>query len=397
FVIFATGCLSVPFTPPIAGLADFSGSTYTTGHWPHEPVDFSGQKVAVIGTGSSAIQSIPLIAKEAAEVTVFQRTANYSVPARNAMASSEISSETKESYQALRELAKTTPSGILTYPNPVSALEVSDQERMAAYEKRWENGGLAFLAAFSDIMTDQKANDTASDFFKNKIRSIVRDTETAEALCPTFPLGGKRMCVDTEFYETFNRDNVSLVNLKKEPIESIDGNILYTTSRSFEFDTIVLATGFDAMTGALNAVDIRGKENLSLKQTWSEGPDNYLGLMVNGFPNLFTVTGPGSPSVFTNMLMAIEQHVDWITDCLEHMAANDLTRIEAQPKAQLEWGTEVQRAANQFLRSDTDSWYTGANIEGKKNVFMPYMGGLPAYRDTCDEVASDSYRGFKLA
>ena len=396
FVVFATGCLSVPFAPTINGLENFSGPVYHTGKWPHEQVSFEGLKVGFVGTGSSGIQSLPIVAKEAAEVTVFQRTANYSVPAHNSKANPEVSKQTKANYPELRELAKTTLSGVLTYPNTQSALEVPEEERTTVYEERWADGGLPFLGAYSDIMTDLQANETASEFFKNKIRGIVKDPATAELLCPKFPLGGKRMCVDTDFYQTFNRNNVTLISLKEEPIECLSSNAVHTTNRAIECDALVLATGFDAMTGALNAIETKGKDGQTLKDQWASGPQTYLGLMVNGFPNLFTVTGPGSPSVFTNMLMAIEQHVDWITDCLEQMKTKGQTLIEAKQATQDEWGQEVQRAGNQFLRSETDSWYNGANIEGKAQVFMPYMAGLPAYRAICDEVASENYRGFSI-
>ena len=397
FCIMATGCLSTAQLPPFPGLETFGGRRYHTGHWPHEGVDFTGQRVGVIGTGSSAIQSVPIIARQAEHLVVFQRTPNYSIPAHNAPLDPEHERRWKASYAQHRREARESRIGFVVPRNDVSALAVPPDERERAYEDRWRRGGLGFSATFVDLLTDQAANDTAADFFRAKIRAIVRDPVVADALTPKdYPLGTKRLCVDTDYYATFNRDNVTLVDLRKTPIEALTPRGVRTSQTEYAVDSLVLATGFDAMTGALLAIDIRGRGGRTLRQEWAEGPRTYLGLAVAGFPNLFTITGPGSPSVLSNMIVSIEQHVDWIADCLAHLRARGHAAIEATAEAQADWVEHVHAIGHMTLYPKANSWYMGANVPGKPRVFMPYIGGVGVYRAQCDDVAAKGYEGFVL-
>jgi cyclohexanone monooxygenase len=398
FCIMATGCLSMSRLPEIPGRDRFEGESYHTGQWPHEGVDFSGKRVGVIGTGSSGIQSIPLIAEQADHVTVFQRTPNFSIPAHNHPLTPEQLASNKEEFQALRHeaerMAPARAGGQLEIPK---AFDLSDEERAQRYEQLWEIGGVAFLGAAADLLIDERANETAANFVRGKIQEIVRDPEVAGVLSPDdHPLGTKRICVDTGYYQTYNRENTALINLRDTPIEEITHSGVRTTAEDFEFDAIVYATGFDAMTGALLAMDIRGRNGVSLRDEWAGGPKTYLGLQVVGFPNLFTITGPGSPSVLSNMLISIEQHVDWISDCLEFMRQGDLCTIEATPEAQDAWVAHVNEVGDRTLFPRANSWYVGANIPGKPRVFMPYVAGVGPYREKCDEVAANGYEGFVL-
>ncbi|MDA1098405.1 MAG: NAD(P)/FAD-dependent oxidoreductase [Proteobacteria bacterium] len=397
FLIMATGCLSSTRLPDFKGLEKFSGKTYHTGNWPHEEVDFSGQRVGVIGTGSSAIQAIPVIAEQAAQLTVFQRTPNYSIPSRNDAMTPDYELQWKSDYAALRAEARKSRNGVLTNPNDVSALAVPDAERQRVYEARWEVGGTYFMSAFNDLATNQQSNDTAAAFVRDKIRSIVRDPEVAELLAAKdYPIGTKRICVDTNYFETFNRDNVTLVDVRDAPIEEITETGLVTGGRSFAFDAIVFATGFDAMTGALLKVDIQGRGGLALAEKWHAGPRTYLGLMSEGFPNMFMITGPGSPSVLSNMMVSIQQHVDWVVDGLAYLRAGNLDTIEPMREAEDNWVEHVNDVAHQTLFPQANSWYMGANIPGKPRLFMPYIGGVGTYRETCDEIAANGYKGFYL-
>jgi cation diffusion facilitator CzcD-associated flavoprotein CzcO len=398
FCIMATGCLSTSRIPPFPGLESFAGETYHTSHWPHTDVDFTGQRVGVIGTGSSAIQSIPVIARQAASLMVFQWTPNFSVPARNAPLDPEYERRVKAGYVEFRRQARDSRVGFVVPVNDQSALAVPPEERERQYEMRWQRGGLGFAAAYTDLLTRQEANETAAEFFRAKIRAIVRDPAVAEALAPKdYPLGTKRICVDTDYYDTFNRDNVALVDLRREPIEEITTQGVRTRTTDYEFDSIVFATGFDAMTGALLEIDIRGRAGIALRQKWVGGPRTYLGIAIAGFPNLFTITGPGSPSVISNMMVSIEQHVDWIADCLAHMHEGGLRAIEATAEAEDAWVAHVNEVANATLYPLARSWYTGANIPGKPRIFMPYVGGVGVYRKRCDEIAARNYEGFRLS
>ena len=396
YLIAATGCLSSPNIPAITGLDQFRKRIYHTGQWPEEPVDFTGQHVAVIGTGSSGIQAIPVIAKQAKHLTVFQRTANYAVPAWNAPMDPSERDYFKANYAALRKQAATTRNGQLTKPNQKSALEVSEQERDRQYEKRWRQGGLAFIGAFSDLIVNEAANKTAADFVRKKIREAVRDPETARRLSPTTMIGCKRLCVDSGYYETFNRPNVSLVDINKTPIDCVNPDGLVIDGKPIQLDAIVLATGFDAMTGSLLKMNIRGRHGYTLTESWNDGPKTYLGIAIHGYPNFFTVTGPGSPSVLTNMLPSIEQNVNLIADILHHAGARKKNRIEANVDAQETWAAHVNAIASKTIYPSCNSWYLGSNVPGKPRVFMPYVG-FPDYVKRCKEIAQDGFRGFKFS
>ncbi|ATB32989.1 cyclohexanone monooxygenase [Melittangium boletus DSM 14713] len=397
FLIMATGCMSAVNVPDFKGLESFQGKAWHTARWPEEGVDFTGQRVGVIGTGSSGIQVIPKLAEQAAHLFVFQRTPSFSVPARNAPIDPVYESWMKANYADYRRRARETRAGVVMEVNPKSALEVSPEEREREYMARWEKGGTAFLATFSDVMARREANETAAEFVRSQIRATVRDPAVAAALSPSgYPLGTKRLCVDTGYYETFNRDNVTLVDVKLSPLEEITPRGLRTRSAEYELDSIVFATGFDAFTGALCNIDIRGRGNASLKQKWAGGPRTYLGLAIAGFPNLFTITGPGSPSVFSNTLVSIEQHVEWITGCITHLRERHLERIEATVEAEDGWVAHVKEVADRTLYPLANSWYMGANIPGKTRVLMPYAGGVGAYRKKCEEIAAQGYAGFSL-
>ena len=398
FLIMATGCLSRPNKPDIPGLESFRGRIYHTGEWPQEKVDFGGQRVGVIGTGSSAVQSIPIIAQEAGELFVFQRTATYSVPAHNAPLDADYETKIKADYAGFRARNREMPNafGSNLHWNQTPALATPPAARRHAFEQRWREGGLYFLRAFGDLMLDARANETAAAFVRGKIREIVRDPEVADRLCPKQVIGGKRLCIDSGYYETFNRANVHLVDVSGSPIEAITPQGLRSGGREYALDAIVFATGFDAMTGALLRIDIRGREGRSLRDAWREGPRNYLGLSVAGFPNLFTITGPGSPSVLTNMLVSIEQHVNWIADCLAYLQAQGLATIEARREAQDAWVAHVNAVAERTVYPQANSWYIGANVPGKPRVFMPLIG-FPPYAEKCSAVAAEGYAGFVLA
>jgi cyclohexanone monooxygenase len=397
FCIMATGCLSAAQVPDYPGRETFAGQWYHTGHWPHEGVDFTGQRVGVIGTGSSAIQSIPIIARQAAHLFVFQRTPNFSVPARNAPLDAEYERQMKTSYAEHRRQARESRVGFLVERRGQSALAVPPEERQREYEVRWRRGGLGFSGAFDDLLTSKDANDTAADFFRAKIRALVRDPAVALALSPRhYPVGTKRMCVDTDYYDTFNRDNVTLVDIRTAPIEAITPDGLMTRDGAYALDAIVFATGFDAMTGALLGIDLRGRGGQRLQDKWAAGPRAYLGLAIAGFPNLFTITGPGSPSVLSNMIVSIEQHVDWIADCIAHLRAHGRAAVEPTAAAEDEWVAHVNETGSATLYPLANSWYMGANIPGKPRIFMPYVGGVGAYRKKCDEIAANGYEGFAL-
>ena len=395
--IMATGCLSTARVPDFKGLDSFQGATYHTGYWPHEGVDFAGQRVGVIGTGSSAIQAIPVIAEESAQVIVFQRTPNYSIPSRNGPMTPEYERKWKDDYARHRAQARKTKNGILARLNDVSAMAVSEAERRRVYEERWAEGGTYFMAAFNDLATCQASNDTAAEFVREQIRATVDDPETAELLAAkSYPIGTKRICVDTDYFETFNRDNVALVDVGKTPIEEITPTGLVAGGHAYTFDAIVFATGFDAMTGTLDRIDIRGRGGRALVEKWRAGPRTYLGLMVEGFPNLYTITGPGSPSVLSNMMVSIEQHVDWVTDALDHLRRHGYEAMEPTGAAEDAWVEHNNEVAHQTLYPKAASWYMGANIPGKPRIFLPYIGGVGAYRKRCDEVAANGYEGFAL-
>jgi cyclohexanone monooxygenase len=398
YVVLATGCLSNARMPDIKGLADFKGKVYHTGHWPHEPVDFTGQRVGVIGTGSSGIQSVPVIAEQASHLTVFQRTANFSIPARNAALTPEERASFRSNYPEIRRFAREEArNGIYTDMPDRGALDDGDNERCAKYEARWTRGGLTFMSVYNNLALDKAANYTAANFVREKIADIVKDPQTAKLLQPNnHPIGSKRICIDSDYFATFNRPNVTLVDIKSNPIEEILPNAVRTGGKDYEVDTLVLATGFDAMTGSVAKIEIRGRDGQTLNRKWAEGPKTYLGLMSAGFPNLFIITGPGSPSVLSNMIVSIEQHVDWITDCLAYMRGRGLDTMEARKDAEDNWVDHVNEVAHGTLYPQANSWYMGANIPGKPQIFMPYIGGVGVYRQICNAVAAKGYEGFAM-
>lgn len=398
YVVTAVGGLSAANLPKYPGGETFAGDQYYTSNWPQEPVSFAGKRVGLFGTGSSGVQAIPEIAKQAGHLTVFQRTAQYVAPARGGPLDPQLVQLWKANYREIRRRTKWTAAGI-PYPEPQqSALELPPEEQRAICEEAWRRGGIFFLdGTFSDAITNLEANTVVADFVRSKIDEIVHDPETARKLKPTtYAWGTKRHPVGTDFYETFNRPNVSLVDLRADPIDEITPTGIRTRSGHHPLDAIVWATGFDALTGAITALNVRGRGGESLSSAWSEGPRTYLGLMVPGFPNFFTVCGPGSPSVVTNVPAAIEQHVEWIGDLLCHMRLMGLDSIEATEDAAAEWIQHVQDLANETLYPTTDSWYMGANIPDKPRVFLPYIGGLHVYRKRCDEIAAAGYPGFTL-
>jgi cyclohexanone monooxygenase len=399
FVIMATGCLSVPKDPRIPGVESFTGRRLYAASWPDEPVDLSGARVGLIGTGSTGIQLTPQIAAVASELHVFMRSPNFSLPARNHPTDDQFDQSMKAGYAERRWQARQTPRG---YPAPsflrsTSALEATEEERREVYELAWQNGGPTFTSAFADLLVSQEANDTAAEFVRTKIRGIVRDPATAEALSPRdHALATRRPCVDIEYYETFNRDNVHLVDLRGGAIHAVTPTGVSTTAGDVELDVLVFATGFDAMTGALLKMDITGVGGRRLRDAWADGPATYLGIAVAGFPNLFTITGPGSPSVLANMVVSIEQHVEWLSDLLVRAVAAEVTRISADERAQQDWVLEVATRARATLVAEARSWWSGANVEGKPQVFMPFMGGIAVYGEIIETVAAQGYPGFTM-
>ena len=398
FCVMATGNLSTPRVPAFKGVESFKGRTYHTGLWPKEGVDFTGQRLAVIGTGSSGVQMIPIVAKQAKQLYVFQRTANFSLPAMHAPLDPEKERQHKATYAERRRAAYDTPFGIAGYPPPTkSALEVAPEERDAAYEKKWNEGGsISFLYAYVDLLTNKAANDTAAEFVRRKIRATVRDPKVAELLCAkNHPIGTKRLILDSGYYETYNRDNVTLVDVRGNPIEAItETGVRLVNGEEYAVDAIAFATGFDAMTGALKEIEFSGARGRTLERHWADGPRTYLGLMIAGFPNLFTITGPQSPGVKSQMILACEHHVDWIADCLRWLDKHGQARIEASDEAEEKWVQHNLEVADRTLYPLANSWYMGANIPGKPRVFMPYVGGVQTYRKKCDEVAAKGYEGF---
>ena len=397
FFIMATGCISTTQVPSIKGLNNYKGNTYHTGNWPHEEVNFAGQNIAVIGTGSSGIQSIPVLAEQANNLTVFQRTPNYSIPSQNEPMTNKYEQSWKDVYTARRKEMRYSAHGSLKDLNNVPALSVDEEQRQQLYSERWTIGGTGFLGSFNDLLTNADANYTAAEFVRQQIKKIVEDQETAEILCPTtYPIGTKRICIDTGYFETYNRKNVKLIDISKRPIQRLVSNGIVANEQLYVFDSIIFATGFDAMTGSLFNVDIKGRKGIALRDKWNAGPKTYLGLMSASFPNLFMITGPGSPSVKSNMIMSIEQHVDLVTDTLLRMRSEGLSVVEPELAAENSWVEHVQEVANKTLFPRANSWYMGANIPGKPRLFMPYIGGVGVYREICEEIVADNYRGFKF-
>ncbi|CQD10027.1 monooxygenase [Mycolicibacterium conceptionense] len=397
FVVMATGPLSAAMTPDFPGLETFAGDIYHTAHWPHEDVDFAGKRVAVIGTGSSGIQSIPLIAEQAEQLYVFQRTPNYSVPAGNRPLAADEIAEIKANYAERRRMSWRSGGGSPHVAHPKLTMEATPEEREEAFEKRWDLGGVLFSKTFSDQMISLEANEEARKFYENKIRAVIDDPAVAELLIPDdHPIGTKRICTDTNYFQTFNRPNVELVSVRKTPIETIDEAGITTSDAHYDIDALVLATGFDAMTGALAKVDIQGRGGKKLVDDWADGPRTYLGLGVDGFPNLFLVSGPGAPAVLANMVLHAEAHVNWISEAIAHLDQNGYAAIEPTADAVDSWMAECARRAEATLFTKANSWYMGANVPGKPRMFMLFIGGFGTYLDICNEAAADGYKGFDL-
>ncbi len=399
FLIAATGCLSKPHRPDLPGIDDFAGEVLFTNAWPHQPVDLAGKRVGVIGTGSSGIQSIPVIAQDAAHLTVFQRTANFTLPAVNRPIFPEYEAKIRADYLGHRREILQNKAATVKQTIAESAFDLTEAEREAAYEDKWQRGGAGGIPVlFADSLTNPASNEAAAEFVRRKIREIVDDPETAESLTPRdHPIATKRICLDTDYYATFNRDNVTLVDLKKTPIERVTAAGIETKAGEHPLDVLVFATGFDAMSGPLRAMHVRGVDGLAIEDVWADGPRTWLGLMVAGFPNLFTITGPGSPSVIVNMIAAIEQHVDWIARLIGDMRETGKTRVEASEASQDEWVDEVRRVAETTLYPLANSWYNGDNIDGKPRMFMAWLGGYPSYAERCEEIASAGYSGLEMA
>jgi cyclohexanone monooxygenase len=398
YLVTGAGCLSATNVPDFKGIDSFRGQWYHTSRWPKDGVDLSGQRVGIIGTGSTGIQAVPAIAEEAAHLYVFQRTANYSLPSGNRPMDPEFERDWKVSYDMHRELDRSSYAARYVPAPERSALATPPEERDRAFQAAWGEGAFAMMLTFNDLRTSREANETAAEFVRQKIRGIVRDPAVAELLCPKdYPIGTKRLCLDSDYFETFNRDNVTLVDVKTHPIEEITPTGLRTAKESYDVDVLVFATGFDAMTGPLLRMNITGRDGLSLKDKWHHGPRTYLGIATAGFPNMFMVTGPGSPSVLASMITAIEQHVDWIADAIAYLDQADLEVIEVDEEAEDRWVEHVNEVADETLYRFANSWYLGANIPGKPRVFMPYVGGFNVYRDKCDQVAARHYEGFTLS
>lgn len=404
FVIAASGILSAPLQPEIAGIDDFAGLTLYTSRWPKEGPDLTGRRVGVVGTGSTGVQLIPVVAREVAQLYVFQRSAAYTLPWEVRPFEPGELDELKANYGQIRAAQRAHPVGaarlsafsvlidMLSRP-PLKSATRDEQLRAIS-----EHGVLGALN-WGDLFFDIEANRMATRLYGEAIARIVHDPETAAALVPTYPFACKRPIIDQGYYETFNRDNVSLVDLRREPIQTVTATGIRTSRGDYDLDVVVYATGFDAMTGALSRIDIRGRDGQSLRDTWAEqGPVSYLGLQVAGFPNLFTVQGPGSPSAATNFVAALEQHVEWIGDCITYLRTAGLRTIEALPTAQAEWieHTTSLVAATVLTHPTCNSWYNGGNVPGKKRMYMGYTGGIPEYRRRCDEIAAAGYTGFRL-
>ncbi|ABM97345.1 flavin-containing monooxygenase [Methylibium petroleiphilum] len=397
FLISAVGCLSAGIVPDFPGLNEFKGSWYHTGNWPHEPVDPTGKRVGVIGTGSTGIQFSSAIAQSVGHLTIFQRTPNYSVPSCNAPLNPEELAEAKSNYRSIRAHCRYSKVGIPYVGNEKKAIEDTDRSRERNFEAAWNGAGFCFVLSYSDLLLDIKSNRTAAEFVERKIRETVKDPETAELLVPRgYPLGTKRLCVDAGYYQIFNQDNVSLVDVRTSPIESITTTGVRTLNKDYDLDVLVFATGYDAITGPLLRMDICGRNGRSLRRKWQGWPQSYLGLMMEGFPNLFTITGPGSPCVLVNMIVSIEQHVEWIADCIASMERDGKQTIEPDVEAECSWTDMVDEIANSTLYPLTDSWYTGKNVTGKSSRFTPYAGGMGPYRRYCEEIVEDGYRGFQF-
>ena len=402
FLVAAVGSLSDTNVPQFKGLEKFQGKWCHTSRFPHAGIDFTAKRVAVVGTGATAVQAIPEIAQQAKQLTVFQRTANYCVPARNGKVDPALVEARKANYDGVVRRIRQSFFGFEYNFIPKAVLEATPEEREREFDRMWDEGGFAFwLANYQDMFFNQEANDLCADYIKRKIRNTVKDPVVAEKLIPKgYPYGTKRQPLDTNYYETFNKDNVLLVDASTDgPIEEITEKGIRAGGNEYEFDIIVFATGFDALTGPLKALNLKGRGGRKLSESWVDGPHTYLGIAIAGFPNFFTITGPQSPSVLSNMPVSIEQHVEWIADCVDSMRKTGKTTIEATQEAQERWVTHVNEVVNTTLMPRANSWYMSANIAGKPRAFLPYLDpdGVGGYRKKCNEVAANGYEGFALA
>jgi cation diffusion facilitator CzcD-associated flavoprotein CzcO len=395
FAVFATGSLSAARVPELPGLDTFTGRTFHTARWPHEGVDLTGRRVGLIGTGSTGIQLTPVLAEQAGHLTVFQRSPNYSIPSPNRPHTAATRAEYRATYRRRREQSLASGGGSPHRPHPRNTLEVSEPERRAVFERQWELGGVLFSKAFPDQLRDERANAEARAFFEEKVRAVIADPQLADRLIPDdHPIGAKRICTDSGYYETFNRGDVTLVDLRESPLVEVTPTGIRTTTDHHLLDDVVFATGFDALTGALAAIDVRGRGGFALREAWANGPRTYLGLTVAGFPNMFVITGPGSPGVLTNMILAAEHHIDWVGQVIAHLDAEESWGVEATEQAQDGWTRHCSELAGTTLLPRANSWYLGANVPGKPRMFMPYVGGFAAYREVVADVVADGYRGF---
>jgi cyclohexanone monooxygenase len=401
FLVMATGAISLPQAPGLDGLESYAGAVYHSARWPQEGVDFRGKHVCLIGTGSSGVQMVPEIAATCASLTVFQRTANFSVPAHNVPFTPESLQAAKARYPERRAMGRDAVTGQFLNANTRTAAEMTEQERLAELEYKWQGagGGFRMLRAFADQISNERTNKLVADFARSKIRARVKDPRKAEILCPRddLPFGGKRLCVDSHYYETFNLEHVDVVDLLATPLLGATPAGLRTTQTEYRCDIVVFATGFDALTGALLAIDIRGAGGVVLSERWAHGPLTYLGLAIAGFPNLFTITGPGSPSVLSNVVHSIETHVDWIMRLLRHMQRSDLARVTSRPEADEAWARRCQEDAGKTLYTRANSWYMGDNVPGKPRLFLPFVAGVPTYRREIEAVEAKGYPGFDFA
>jgi cation diffusion facilitator CzcD-associated flavoprotein CzcO len=398
YLLMATGPLSVPKQVDIPGADRFKGPLYLSGKYPHDPVDLAGKRVAVIGTGSSGIQIVPVVAEQAAHLHVFQRTPSFTLPMRNRKLNAEYVSHIKQHYPGLRAVARHSLTGGVRPISTRPLFSIPPAERDALMEEAWAYGGLRFLGLFSDLLTNREANEVVAEFVRGKIAQTVDDPETARRLTPRgYPIFARRPCLDSGYYEAFNRDNVTLVDCIEDPIVEITETGIRTGTQHVEVDVIIAAIGYDALTGAMLAVDIKGREGRSLKDKWAEGGRSYLGLMIEGFPNLFVIAGPNGPSALANFILLNEQNVDWVCDCIEHMRVTGARAIEADLDAETRWMGKIEALGSRSLYPTANTWYTGANVPGKPRNFPVYIGGFGRYREICSDAAAEDYRGFTLS
>lgn len=396
-LILAVGQLSTPKETYYRGQENFAGQIIYSARWPKKRVEFAGKRVAIIGTGSSGVQMTPVIASEAEHLTVFQRTANYSIPAANAPVSDEEDRAVKATYRQRRDAARNSPSGLGFVPDARSAVDVPEQEREGAFEAAWSRLGFGFALTFKDILLNQASNDLASEFVRRKIAEQIQDPDLREKLSPKgFPFGTRRPSVDSGYFATFNRHNVSLVDISETPIERFTAKGIRTSTAELPFDIVIYATGFDAFTGPLLKFNIAGRNGVTLREKWSAGPCSYLGIAVNGFPNMFIIVGPGSPSLLSNVLLSSEEQIDWLADLFAYCRDHQIVEVEASRKAENEWVEHVNKRARETLYLQTPSYYLGAEMTGKPRVFMPYSGGVRGYRRILEKTAAKRYSGFEL-